>query len=353
MEQPMLVIRINTKKQRAQEIYDVIKEKAPKVKFVFFFLNQRNTCYNNVKLCFNLNKLPSQFFVKFKPGMRGVMSIYAKLGIQMMAKMGKKIWAVDRGITSDKGTGTTLIGIDIERIANGQNFSAVATIDDTFTETYVKASFIELNTKKANREQIANVLSKLVPLLVKQYAKNNDDRLPVNVIIYRGGAGNSKGLLEDVSEEAEFIDKALEKLRQGKDVLRLAYISVSKRTPHRFFEINGGEKIYNPKGGLVIENRVTQRNHFNFFMVPQFVNQGCANSSEFYCVYNSTLLSADEFYQVTYNQTFNYFNWQGPVRIPAVLKYAEKQLEQYKVMVKVCKDKKSVANIMPSKKSFL
>lgn len=41
-------------------------------------------------------------------------------------------------------------------------------------------------------------------------------------------------------------------------------------------------------------------------------------------LYNSTKLTKTDFYLFTYWQSYNYFNWRGPIRVPAPVMYAYK-----------------------------
>ena len=42
------------------------------------------------------------------------------------------------------------------------------------------------------------------------------------------------------------------------------------------------------------------------------------------CIYNNNDdISLDDYEKITFYQSFYYWNWTGPISIPAVLKYAE------------------------------
>jgi aubergine-like protein len=59
-------------------------------------------------------------------------------------------------------------------------------------------------------------------------------------------------------------------------------------------------------------------------MVPHFVNQGTATSTHYVVIHNTSKLSQEAFITLTYEQCHNYYNWKGPIRIPATLMYANK-----------------------------
>ena len=79
---------------------------------------------------------------------------------------------------------------------------------------------------------------------------------------------------------------------------------------------------------------MTKRNLFEFYMVAQYVNQGSATPTHYFCIVNDTSLHLEEILKTTYFQTFNYKNWQGPIRIPAVAMNAERQSKLWAEILK-------------------
>lgn len=66
------------------------------------------------------------------------------------------------------------------------------------------------------------------------------------------------------------------------------------------------------------------RGGFDFKMSPHYVTEGTCNLTKFQVVYNTTKLSEEEFYKFTYDMCYTYFNWRGPVRVPGVLRCANR-----------------------------
>ena len=221
-----------------------------------------------------------------------------------------------------------------------------------FSKFYSQVGYVKATTKQNTKDLHSTCISQLVKKCVKQFIKKNE-KVPQNVIIYRSGYGNARHLQEEIGYECTLIKNQIKALTKSHDQCRLLYLCVNKRMEDRFFIKNGGNKIHNPRGGLLVVSRVTQLNKFDFFMVAQQVTQGCAGPTHYYSIFNDTELSADEVYSLTYYQTFNYFNWQGPVRVPAVCKYAEKQLEIISGSARLVKDLAKVKNYLPNKIFYL
>ena len=79
----------------------------------------------------------------------------------------------------------------------------------------------------------------------------------------------------------------------------------------------------NPEPGLIVLDKVTDRNKFEFYLQPQKVTQGSATPTYFHVIYGN-MNYPELLMQLTYWTTYIYPNWQNAVRIPHVLKLCEK-----------------------------
>ena len=76
--------------------------------------------------------------------------------------------------------------------------------------------------------------------------------------------------------------------------------------------------MQNIPGGTIIDNTVTKEGRINFFLQAQSVNQGTANPVHYDCIFNEMALSEDLLKLISYQLTFLYSNWAGPVKVPSV-----------------------------------
>ena len=104
---------------------------------------------------------------------------------------------------------------------------------------------------------------------------------------------------------------------------QFAEIIVTKRISDRFFNGAGKDGCGNAQSGTVVARDVVS-NYFDFFLVAQEVTMGTATPTHYNVIFNSTDFSEDMFYDFTYRQCYNYYNWSGAIRVPAVLMYAHK-----------------------------
>ena len=100
------------------------------------------------------------------------------------------------------------------------------------------------------------------------------------------------------------------------------YILVNTKTTYKFFE-KGSNGFSNPAPGLLIMDQITNRNFFEFYIQPQQVTGGSATPTCFHVAFGD-LDFAEIIPKFTYDLCHIYSNWQGTVRIPNVIKAAEK-----------------------------
>ena len=72
-----------------------------------------------------------------------------------------------------------------------------------------------------------------------------------------------------------------------------------------------------------MDTDVVHPDHFEFYLQPQFVNQGTATPVHYHVLYDDTKIPIEALENITYKQTYYYWNWPGPIREPAALKFAE------------------------------
>lgn len=80
---------------------------------------------------------------------------------------------------------------------------------------------------------------------------------------------------------------------------------------------NNIKSLVNPPSGSIISKRITSSKEYEFFMCAQNVTQGTCNPTKLSVLHNTTKLTEEQFWALTYYQTFNYYNWTGAVKVPA------------------------------------
>ena len=204
-----------------------------------------------------------------------------------------------------------VIGVDSSHIKGKRTGVAmVATINTSFTNFYNKEQIIEEKTK----EHFLFAISAFIEEAIVKYNEFNK-HLPAGIIIYRQGVS---------FQQKDFLEKEVENIQKvcDKNKILYEYILVNTKTTYKFFEFQKGGYV-NPEGGLLVLDGVTNRNLFEFYIQPQTVTGGSATPSCFTVAYG-TFNFPEIIPKLTFDLCHLYSNWQGPVRVPHVLKSAEK-----------------------------
>ena len=259
-------------------------------------------------------------------GKRGPDSYFSKILLQINNKLGGFNYYLNTTNDIDEKN-IILIGIDSSH-KWGKNTSKsnkqigvamVATKDKKFSKFYSKEEIMKddkyrfLNTRKV----IYNFIEKAIEKYSKETGKN-----PKNIIIYRQGFINNQSKF--IKLEISYIEKICKKLN-----VNYYYILVNIRSSIKIFEYNMNRKSIednyykNPDQGLIALDEITNKNRFEFFIQPQKVNSGSATPTYYHVAYGN-MEFPEILMQLSYWTTYIYQNWQNAVRIPHVLKMAEK-----------------------------
>ena len=279
--------------------------------FAVFLLDRNDFIYPSIKkasLC--TNGYVSQV-IKASSLKKNALSVCSKILLQINAKLsGVSYMAkLDENIKKRK---LMIIGVDSSHIRGKRTGVAmVATINTSMTNFYNRE---EIFTEEKN-EQFIFCVGSFIKEAIKEYSKFNDNKLPGGIVIYRQGVS---------FQQKDFLTREVQNIQKICDENKILYeyIIVNTKTTYKFFESKKGNYV-NPEPGLLVLNGVTDRNFFEFYIQPQQVTGGSATPSCFTVRYGN--LDIHELIpKLTFDLCHLYSNWQGPVRVPHVLKSAEK-----------------------------
>ena len=279
-------------------------------KFALFLLDKNDRIYRTIKIHSLCRKGYVSQVVKVSSLKKNALSVCSKILLQINAKLSgvSYIAKFDNDVKDRK---LMIIGVDSSHIKGKRTGVAmVATINPSFTNFYNKEHIIEEKTK----EQFVFSISSFIEEAIAKYNEFNK-HLPGGIIIYRQGVS---------FQQKEFLEKEVQNIQKvcDKNKILYEYILVNTKTTYKFFEYQKGGYV-NPEGGLLVLNGVTNRNLFEFYIQPQKVTGGSATPSCFTVAYGN-LNFPEIIPKLTFDLCHLYSNWQGPVRVPHVLKSAEK-----------------------------
>ena len=285
--------------------------------FALFLLGENIYIYPQLKmhsLCHNgyisqVVKVDTLYNDKIK-------NICSNILIQINAKLGGSLYKIqiDKALAGKK---LMVIGVDSSKHKDKNNYGTgiamVATINDSLSNFYSESKIVKINDMK---DQFHLCISNFIENALKVYEKNNNGKKPDWIIIYRQGV--SKEQKEKLKPEIREIDETC-----SNQNIPYYYIFVNTKSTFKFFEKDKNGKYSNPQSGLLVLDGVINRNNFEFYIQPQYVNQGSATPTCFHVAYGN-LNFPELIPKFTYDLCHLYSNWQGSVRIPHVMKCAEK-----------------------------
>ena len=308
-------------KNEAEKIFK--KNSKTEYLFAIFLLNKNDSIYPLLKkhsLCYNgyisqvvkVNSLYRKKKGYNNDNKRQVdLSVCSKIILQINSKLSGISY--EAKFTQDvMNQKLMVIGVDSSHIKGQRTGVAmVATINKNFTEFYNKETIIE----EKKRENLQFCISSFIKEALVQY-KNNLKEFPKGIIIYRQGVSLQQK--DYLTNEVKNIKKELDNTE-----IKFYYILVNTKTTYKFFEKNGN-KYSNPGEGLLIIDGVTNRNFFEFYIQPQFVPFGASATPSCFHVAYGDLNFEEMIPKFAFDLCHLYSNWQGTVRVPHVLKAAEK-----------------------------
>ncbi|KAK2155427.1 hypothetical protein NP493_2079g00007 [Ridgeia piscesae] len=265
------------------------------------------------KFCCVTHPVPSQVIVgRTLAKKQMLMSVATKIAIQLNCKLGGDVWCVEIPLKN-----LMVVGIDCyhDSAKKGRSIGAfIASMNSKLTRYYSRCTF------QHTMQELMDGLKVCMQASLKKYNEINGC-LPERIVIYRDGVGD--GQLNAV------IDHEIPQLKECFKALgadynpRLAVVIVKKRINARFFA-KAGQRLNNPPPGTVIDDHVTRKEWYDFFLVSQSVRQGTVTPTAYNVVVDSSGMKPDHMQRLTYKLCHLYYNWPGTIRVPAPCQYAHK-----------------------------
>ena len=288
--------------------------------FVLFLIdNKKEDFYSRLKI----NSLCEVGYIsqvirldKIKKNINNL-SIYSKILLQLNSKLGGLTYAI-KFKNENEIKKIMVIGVDSSHI-HGHRTGIAMVASDNFSFSYCSEYIIEEENVNNLQMKIALFLNNV--LIEYQKKKNN---IPNEIIIYRQGVSKEQKMFlkNEITQIDDLLNGKKKEYFPLKNKIPYYYILVNKKTSWKFFQVDKKE-YYNPNEGLLIYDEVTNPNLFEFYIQPQYVQSGSATPTCFHVAFGN--LNKPEFImKFTYDLCYLYPNWSGAVRVPHVLKAAEK-----------------------------
>ncbi|XP_058798402.1 piwi-like protein Siwi [Phymastichus coffea] len=262
------------------------------------------------KLCID-RPIPSQVILARTITAKNVITVTSKVATQLNCKIGGIPWTIK---LSAFLPGLMIVGYDVchDKRANASYGAMVASLDQNFGRYFSTVS------QHSSGEELSNDLSIQLMRALEEFAKENRNRLPSCILIYRDGVG--EGQIPFVyNHEVQEIRKKLAAIYEGRGRFKLGVIIVTKRINTRIF-LNK----QNPPPGTVVDDVITDPLKYDFFIVSQNVKQGTVAPTAYNVIEDCTGIPPDKLQMVTFKLCHLYFNLASTIRVPAPCQYAHK-----------------------------
>jgi len=264
------------------------------------------------------------------------MAACSKILLQINAKLGLELWLTER--PKNLPEKTMIIGADVFHNIGAKKDSCIgfcASLDPNFSKFYSRISL-----QKPGKELMDNLTGLIKDAIVRYFEFNGKKFFPEYIFFYRDGVGEGQVPIVMQHEVTQIL--AGFKMISKDYSPKFAEIIVTKRINDRVFSLGGGQgrpqtqggrggyskggesKYNNPPSGTIVHQQIVSSTGFDYFVVAQNVTQGTCTPTHYNVVYDNTGLAQDIFWELTFFQCFNYFNWNGAVRVPAPAQYAHK-----------------------------
>jgi aubergine-like protein len=265
---------------------------------------------------------------------------------QILAKLGFQNWRIDIGkyLPPSEAKSTMFVGVDVshDKLLKGvygasrgrrSTVGFTASRNDTYHAFNSYISYQDPDT-----EFITEAKRLMTSALDDYFAENK--RHPTSIVVYRDGVGDSQ-LTTFVRQEINLYKEAFE--AKNLDI-KLTVIVVQKRVNLRLFarcplnarqvqrcpiegRCNGRDAYHSPMAGTIVDNVITSEMMSDFYLVPSIAPPGAtARPTRFVVMRDDMNLRSnpDNLQNMTNNMCYQYFNWPGPIRVPACVMYAHK-----------------------------
>lgn len=176
----------------------------------------------------------------------------------------------------------------------------VASINQSFTRYFSKPHI------QGKKEELISGLTSCLVEALQCYQAHNNQALPDRLIIYRDGVGD--GMLEQVRQvEVSQFEYACTLINPTYKP-SITFVVVQKSVNTKFFKMlnkmkDGIPEVANPPPGSVLDNTITRRYFYDFYLCAQNVREGTTTPSHYVVLRDDCNFEPDILQKLTYKLT--------------------------------------------------
>eukprot|EP00347_Sterkiella_histriomuscorum_P020908 403335999 len=280
--------------------------------------------------------LPSQFVLsstvsRLVDGQRPKLGPFSMILKQINAKLQKDLYRLHLPYLRR----SMIIGIDTANQGNKSLIGLTSSYNSYLTQYESNLEKHQLPPRKEFPSQYereffvaqerTKIIIKFLNNALKTYQNKNMGLLPERIVIFRDGIGGPTMKVQCEEIEVNEIIAHLNQIQLNYKP-QIIYTLIDKMTSHRLF-LKSNQDVWNPGPGTVLDTALVenQGDHiFDFFMIPHKASVATAMPVHFMVVYNNSLEEKKNIENFIYHLCYGYFNFVGPIKVPAAVMYAKK-----------------------------
>ncbi|KAI9822452.1 MAG: hypothetical protein M1827_000171 [Pycnora praestabilis] len=259
-----------------------------------------------------------------------VMKLSAQYMSNVCMKFNAKLGGTTARVATKAPTGhftvpSIVIGADVSHAAPGSDQASMAAMTVSLDKVAARyAAACETNGHRVEMITTANIESMLKPLIQRWIGTVGGGQFPQHVYYFRDGV--SEGQYQHVLQQEVKDIKAL--MRKGQPTWngKLIVAVASKRHHIRFFPKTGdrvaADRNSNPVPGTLVDKDVTHPFEYDFYLNSHSAIQGTARPVHYHILMDEAGISANQFQNMIYEQSYQYMRSTTPVSLFPAVYYA-------------------------------
>ncbi|CAD8057992.1 unnamed protein product [Paramecium primaurelia] len=241
---------------------------------------------------------------------KGLFSIIQKLAIQMMDKVGNCLWTVQ--LPQKWPDNTMIVSVIIEK---GKFAGMLSSLDKSYSRYYS-----QMSTKIVEKCLIKDI-GDMMKISFLQYKQENGC-FPQKIIYFRDGLSD-ESISHLLQYETREIILAANQLCQFGD--QIIIINIQNTNITKLFR-EERDQYFNAPAGTVVDSEITTKN-YEFILVPVYSSRGCPRPILYRVIYDTIKIPMEQLQDFVYGQCYNYQNWTGSIKLPAIVKNCQKMIK--------------------------
>jgi aubergine len=273
--------------------------------------NNLKTQYKQIKISAIIKKqIVTQVFTDVKLRNKNIQSIATKVLLQIIAKRGNTLWVPKPTCKIDD---CMLAAFENAKAGKENVLALTATINSTYSSIHSGTTIYD-----SNQQRFGKMVELLIAALNGYVARNS--RTPKEVLIFQNTCtGDQVSLFHEF-----FIEPLKGKIQEVfGEAVRLTMIMINVKTNERFFLGDNRGGANNVDAGTLVSSGLVSPN-YDFYIVSQRSTRGCSVPNHYRVIYSDSEVEEGIVQEIAFSQCFNYVNWTGSIKVPAIMQYAKK-----------------------------